>query len=355
MSAQRQTGREPSPLIGAAAFVVIVAGMRAAESLIVPLLLSVFLAVVSAPPVFWLERRGMPKLPAMLGVLTGFGLLGVALSALVNTSIRRFTADLPTYKAKLSEKTSGVASWLEEHGIPLPRDLLAEAVDPGKTMQLVADMFQSLGGVLGNAFLIFLMVTFILLEAHSFKGKLLAVAADPESALERFRRIGDNLNRYLAIKTLASLGTGAVIAVWLAVLGVDFPLLWGVLAALLNFVPNIGSVIAAVPALLFAFVQIDLGTALLGAAGYVAVNVLVGNVVEPRFMGRGLGLSTLVVFASLVFWGWVLGLVGMFLSVPLTMTAKIVLESDERTRWLALLLGPEDATPTDGAAADATD
>jgi len=345
MSTEPRTTPRASLLISVAAFVVVVAGMRAAESLIVPFLLAVFVAVVAAPPVFWLERRGLPKLVAMLSVLGALGALVVAVSALVNTSIRRFTADLPRYKARLAEQTSGITDWLQGHGVPLPKDLLTDALDPGATMQLVADLFNGLGGVLGNAFLIFLMVIFILLEAHSFKGKVLAVATDPEEALARFQSISDKLNRYLAIKTLASIATGAVVTLWLAILGVDFPLLWGVLATLLNFVPNIGSVIAAVPAVIFAFIQIDLGTALAAAAGYAAVNVVVGNVVEPRFMGRGLGLSTLVVFASLVFWGWVLGLVGMFLSVPLTMTAKIALEGHDRTRWIALLLGPEDQPP----------
>ena len=118
-------------------------------------------------------------------------------------------------------------------------------------------------------------------------------------------------------------------------------MLWGTLAFLLNYVPNIGSIIAAIPALLLALVQLGPGAVLWSAIGYLVVNNLVGNVIEPRFMGRGLGLSTLVVFLSLVFWGWVLGPVGMFLSVPLTMTLKIALDSSEETRWIAILLGPE--------------
>ena len=164
----------------------------------------------------------------------------------------------------------------------------------------------------------------------------------------------ENVKRYLVIKTVASLGTGVAIGLWFAMLGVDYPMLWGLLAFLLNYVPNIGSIIAAVPAVLFAAVQLGPGAALWSAAGYLAVNILVGSIVEPRFMGRGLGLSALVVLLSLVFWGWVLGPVGMFLSVPLTMMIKIALDSRPDTHWIAVLLGPE-GTAADELAARASE
>ena len=129
------------------------------------------------------------------------------------------------------------------------------------------------------------------------------------------------------------------------VLGVDFPVLWAMLAFLLNYVPNIGSFIAAVPAVLLASVQLGLTEALVLSAGYFAVNTLIGSGIEPRFLGRGLGLSTLVVWLSLVFWGWALGPVGMLLSVPLTVTLRIALENKPETHWIAVLLGPRDDVP----------
>jgi len=328
-----------------AAFVVVVAGMRAAEPVVVPFLLSMFMAIVAGPPVFWLERRGLPRLLAMLTVLAALAGVGLAISALVGSSIRKFTRELPIYKSRLKEETQGFIDWLHGHGLPVSQEELSQYLDPGAAIQLAADVFNGFGGVLANAFLIFITVVFIIFEAHSFPNKLRAVVRDPERSLARFESFSENLKRYLAIKSLASLGTGATVATWLAVLGVDYPLLWGLLAFLLNYVPNIGSVIAAVPAVLLAFVQLGPAIAAWAAAGYVLVNVVVGNVIEPRYMGRGLGLSTLVVFISLVFWGWVLGPVGMFLSVPLTMTAKIALNSADGTRWAAVLLGSEDAPP----------
>jgi len=140
------------------------------------------------------------------------------------------------------------------------------------------------------------------------------------------------------IKSLTSLITGVVVTAWLFFLGVDFAVLWGSIAFFMNFVPFVGSIIAAVPVVFLAFLDAGVQDALLVAAGFLAINLVVGNLIEPRFMGRGLGLSTLVVFLSLLFWGWVFGPVGMFLSVPLTMLVKIALESDPRSRWIAILL-----------------
>jgi predicted PurR-regulated permease PerM len=149
------------------------------------------------------------------------------------------------------------------------------------------------------------------------------------------------MKRYVVIQTGVSLVTGILIGSWLAILGVDFPVLWGLMAFLLNFIPNLGSIIAAIPAILLTLVQLGMGHAALAAAGYVVISFMIGNVVQPRLMGRGLGLSTLVVFLSLLFWGSLLGLVGMVLSVPITMAFKIAFESNESTRWIAVLLGPE--------------
>ena len=327
-------------LMAAAALVVVVAGMRAGQSIIVPFLLSVFLAVISAPPLLWLEERRLPRPLAMLVVIAGIIAFALGLTALAGPSVSAFTRDIPVYQAKLDARIDHLFAWLAARGLTLTRETVLGHADPGAVIRLAGDLFNSFGSLFANAFLIFLGVVLILFEATSLSSKLHAIAGDPERSLTRFRHFTGNLRRYLAIKTLASLGTGLGVALWLGLLGVDHPILWGLLAFFLNYVPNIGSIIAAVPALLLALVQLGPATAGAAAAGYLVVNVLIGNVVEPRFMGRGLGLSTLVVFLSLVFWGWVLGPVGMFLSVPLTMTAKIACESRADTRWIAILLGP---------------
>jgi AI-2 transport protein TqsA len=198
-----------------------------------------------------------------------------------------------------------------------------------------------LSSVLSNIVLILLTVTFILLEASSFPVKLRAVLGDSQVAFPQFSTFVDSMKRYMVIQTVISLAAGILIGIWLAILGVDFPVLWGLLAFLLNYIPNLGSIIAAIPAVLLALIQLGLGRAALATAGYIVIYFMLGNIVQPRLMGRGLGLSTLVVFLSLIFWGSLLGLVGMVLSIPITMTLKIAFESNASTRWIAVLLGPE--------------
>jgi len=325
--------------------VVLVAGMRSLDALLVPFLLAIFCAVVCAPGLFWLMRRGVPKALAVLLVVAGLVVALLAFSTLLGSSIDGFYKALPEYQERLRQEAAGAVAWLQAHGIEISEASVREYVDPGAVMRLAARMLTGLGGVLTNSFLILITMIFILLEASTFTVKLQQAFGDVQETLQQFQRFTDGVKRYMLIKAMVSFGTGLAVAVWLALLGIDFPLLWGLLAFALNFVPNIGSIIAAMPAILIAYLQLGTGRALLVTAGYLAVNLLAGNVIEPRYMGKGVGLSTLVVFLSLVFWGWVFGPVGMVLSVPLTMTVKLALEANEGGRWLAVLLGPEPAEP----------
>ena len=346
--------RSTNALLIAAAFVVIVAGVKAAEAIMVPFLLAAFIATTAATPVFWLHRRRVPFGLAIAAVALALivGLVGVG--ALVAESARAFLAQMPFYQERLLELAGGAIDMARSLGIDLSGAPVLETFDPAAVFAMAGNTLLGFGSVLSNGFLILLTVIFMLAEASSFPRKLRDVLSDPDD-LPYFERVADNVNRYFAIKTTISVGTGVTVGVFLALVGVDFPVLWGLLAFMLNYVPTIGSFIAALPPVLLALVQLGPTHAAVAAAGYVVVNVLLGSVVEPRFMGRGLGLSTLVVFLSLVFWGWMLGPVGMLLSVPLTMTAKIALEANPQTAWAAHLLGPADeiAAPVDPVAADA--
>jgi len=328
-------------LLMAAALVILIAGIRVAQPILVPFLLSLFIAIISGPPLSWLHRKGVPRALALLIVVAAVIVIGLILAVLVGNSIDDFSRSLPVYQARLKEQMTVLLAWLGGLGINVPEGSLQEAFNPGAAMKMVARLLTGLGSVLTNAFLILLTVIFILFEASGFSAKLRATVADPDRSFETIDKFLSTIQRYMAIKTVVSLATGIAITVWLVILGVDYPLLWGLLAFLLNYVPNIGSLLAAVPAVLLALLQLGVGPALLAALGYLVVNIVIGTVIEPRFMGRGLGLSTLIVFLSLVFWGWVLGPVGMLLSVPLTMTVKIALDSSEDTRWIAVLMGPE--------------
>jgi len=333
--------RAGSLLVSIAAFVIVVAGMREAQSLLVPFLLSVFIAIIVTPALLYLQERRIPTPVAILLIVLVIAGAGMLLGTLVGKSADDFSAQLPLYQEKFRALGHSALAWLDQQGISVSEQLFGNLLDPSRAMALAAQGLSSLSGLLANTFLILLTVVFILFEAAGLPAKLQLILNDPDKSLAHFQRFLDDIKRYMAIKTATSLLTGLAIFIWLWVLGVDFPLLWGVVAFFLNYVPNIGSLIAAIPPILLAMVQLGTGSALWTMAGYLLINNLVGNVIEPRFMGRGLGLSTLVVFLSLVFWGWALGLIGMFLSVPLTMTLKIALDSREETRWLAILLGPE--------------
>ncbi|MEE8119755.1 MAG: AI-2E family transporter [Gammaproteobacteria bacterium] len=332
-----------------AATVVVIAGMKASQSLLVPFLLAGFIAVISASPLLWLERKGVPAPLAVLIVIFGILLIGVIVGGLVSNAVADFSRNLPAYEQSLKQQTSGLVDWLTAQGVEASRVDLESIFAPAAAMQLVGRMLNSLGAVLTNGFLILLTVVFMLLEATRFPNKLRAMIGGEDASLERFSTFVENVQQYIALKTWISLATGVLVTLATWLIGVDYPLLWGLVAFAFNYVPNIGSIIAGVPAVLLAFIQLGPWAAAITTAAYVVINVLMGSIIEPRYVGKELGLSTLIVFVSLVFWGWVLGPVGMLLSVPLTITAKIALDSQESTRWLAILLGPEihDSPPAD--------
>ncbi len=332
-------------LIVCAAIVVIIAGMRAAAPLLVPFLLALFIAIIIAQPLNWLRQRGVHNVLALLAVVSGSLVFVLLLALLVGSSVDDFMRNLPRYQERLHDSGLAVLQWMERQGIVLPADFSSNFFDPAGAMKMVTGIISGMGSILTNGFLILITVIFLLMEGASLPDKWRVAFREPEASLQRLRVIMDKINHYMGIKALTSLATGVLVAAWLWMLGVDYPLLWGTLAFLLNFVPNIGSIIAAVPAVLLALVQLGVGSSLLVILGYVVVNVVVGTILEPRYMGQGLGLSTLVVFLSLVFWGWVLGPVGMLLSVPLTIAVKIALDSHEDTRWISIMLGPRVVPP----------
>ena len=325
-------------MLVAAAFVILVAGMKAAQPLLVPFLLALFIAVMATPPLFYLTSKGLPNWLALSIVVAGIILSGILLGWLIGGSLDDFKANLPKYQDRLAEQSHGLFLWLQTTGVRLNEDTLLGYVNPGKAMSLAGTLLSGLGNVLTQALFILITVIFILVEASVFQQKIRAFSSDPESSIARIREITRSIKRYMSIKTSTSLLTGVLVSCCLWLLGVDYPVLWGLIAFLFNYVPNIGSIIAAIPAVLLALIQLGYWAAFWTGLAYLLINTLVGNVIEPRFMGRGLGLSPLIVFISLVFWGWILGPVGMFLSIPLTMTLKIALDSNQETRRFALLL-----------------
>jgi len=333
-------GRSEHVLFIAACIVVIVAGLKLAAPLFVPILLSAFVAIICLPPLYFLLNKGLNVTAAVFIITGSLILLSLLVSLFAGTAIADFSQNLPFYQNRIHNQTVQLFAWLAGMGIEIPAGSLIDNFDPSSVMKFVGTLLSSLGNALANAFLLLLIVIFILFEAVAMPHKW--VAMDQHAPNTRaFKQFVKAVHSYLVIKSLVSVATGIFITIWLTVLGVDYPVLWGLLAFLFNFVPNIGSIIAAVPAVMLATVQLGLDNAAYTALGYFMVNLVMGNVIEPRYMGKGVGLSTLVVFLSLVIWGWILGPVGMLLSVPLTMIVKLACEANPKTRWIAVLLGPD--------------
>jgi predicted PurR-regulated permease PerM len=243
------------------------------------------------------------------------------------------------YESTLTDIGNSFTQFLKDKGLNVPDDLLSGIIQPAKVLALTASAVNGVLGMMGRTFLIFLIVLFILMEIGSFSVKVKAIRYGSGRSDGYFSDIARNIRQYLWIKTIVSVSVGVLIYFALLIMGLDYPLLWALIAILMNYIPNIGSVIATVPVVLFALVQLGLGGAIWTLVLNMVIHNLVGNFIEPKIMGKGLGLSTLVVFISLMFWGFMFGTVGMILSVPITMTIKIILEQDEKTRWAALLLG----------------
>ena len=325
-------------LVATACLIVILAGLKLATVIVTPLLLAVFIATLVAAPVGWLVAKRVPAPLAISLTLIVLILLVITLGAIVVESAQQLYAKQPEYVAKLNLMLESWEPTLIQLGLPTTIKL-EEILNAATIWSLASQTLTGVGNLISNSFLILLVFVLILIESSALTKKMRNLLNATESDRTWLDSFATNIHHYIVIKTIHSLGTGLLIALGTWLLGVDFPILWGLLAFILNYIPNIGSIIAALPAVLVALVQLGLGSAL-GVIGlFVAVNVLVGSFIEPRFMGERLGLSTLVVFLSLIFWGYMFGTVGMLLSVPITMTIKIAAEANPSTRWLSDLLG----------------
>jgi len=338
-------------LLTLAALVIIVAGLRQADTLLPPFLVAVLMSVLVAPVVLWLEERRVPApLAVTIALVFVFAAL-VGFGALLTTAFAGYEEALPGYRSAMAERTTSGLAWAREHGVEIESSQIAAILHPERFLELSMNFLGGLVGAASNTALVLLTMMFVLLEATTFPKKIRIAIDDPGDDLGQWKSMLLEIQRYLAIKTIVSLITGATATLLLWALGVDFPLLWGMVAFLLNYIPTVGSIIASIPAVITAVIQPDLGigVAALVGFGYVVINTVFGSIIEPQLMGRRLGLSPLVVFVSLAFWLWVWGPMGGLLSVPLTIVVRLVLERSEELHWVSVLLGsssePEVAPP----------
>ena len=339
------TSRVTSTAVTIAAMVIVVAGMKLAQPLLAPLLLAALITATAAPIAAWLSARGLPA-----GVGAGVALLvGLAFLALFGVLIHHSANEAQTlflaYWARAQDSATDVAARLTRLGFHASRDSLLSVLDPGRLMGLLGSTVGALADTMSHVVLMPLLVFFALAEIAGFGDKMRCILPASSKGMQRFDAAVREVQKYLVVKTATSLIAAAAIGIWLMLFKIDFAVLLAVLVFLLHFIPNLGSLIATVPGVVVALLQYGPGTAIAVGAGYLVVNGVVGNVLEPKVMGRTLGLSPLVVLLAMVFWGWLWGPIGALLSVPLTMIAKIAFENTSELRWISVLLGPTQHCP----------
>ncbi|EAR10165.1 AI-2E family transporter [Reinekea blandensis] len=323
-------------LIVIASIFIIIAGLKVAQPIVMPVLVAFFLAALTSPAVNLLVRFRMPlgiAITVVVVLLIGFF---YALGRVLGNSTEQFLDRLPDYQHQLElwlVQLKDKVPWLIED----IEQRIAEFQPTDSAIAIVGRLFSGVGSVLTAIVLIVFTLIFTLLESRNASEKL-RIAFGDDKTIGYIKRFSKMVQRYLLVKSLISLATGILVAILLIFLGVDYPILWGTFAFLMNFIPNVGSLLAAIPPMILAGLQLGLPGFLITTGGFVAINMIIGNLIEPRLMGKTLDISPLIVFLSLVIWGWILGPIGMLLSIPLTVVIKIALEVYPGTRWIAELI-----------------
>ncbi|WP_456479498.1 AI-2E family transporter [Nautilia sp.] len=313
-----------------AAAIITIIGLKFLSPFLIYLILSLFLTMLVYPLVTFLEKRGIPLIVgyifSALLVVLGFGIMFMV----INSSLKEFLQNASFYQEKFLGLIGEINGFLKNYGLKIDSDILSG----GEMIVLAKTFLAKAGNVLKGFLIVFIGVSFMIFEARNFNKKLSLVFANKQM----FETFFKNTQKYFIIKTFTSFLTGFLVTLMLLYFKVPYAWLLGILAFIFNFIPVVGSIIAAIPGVLIAFVTYDVSVFIYVSIGYLIINNVVSNVLEPKLMGEGLGLSPAVVFFSLLLWGWVFGVVGTFLAVPLTMTLKLALMSNEKTKWLGILL-----------------
>jgi AI-2 transport protein TqsA len=329
-----------------AALVVVFVGMRLAAPILNPIFFAVVLALLFSPIYAWLRRRGVPTPLALVIMLVGLTVLFLGIGGILGVSIARFSGEIGSYTGKLNGQLDNIQSLTKSLGIS--KADLHKALSPSALTGAIGAILSGVADFLSNLFLILIIVLFLLAEGPAMMNRLRASTATDHPQVERLAVFGQSVIRQLGLRAIVNLVTAAGVMILLLVLRVDFPLMWGVLAFFLSFIPWIGLPLAVAPAVVLALAEHGLTTALLVIAGVIVINILAENALSPMLMGRGLSISPTVLFLGFIFWAWLLGGPGAFLAAPLTIFLILMLETFPETRWLANVMGmgaPEPDAP----------
>jgi AI-2 transport protein TqsA len=346
------TLRQPSFLrvmLFLAATVVVLVGIHVAAPILNPIFFALVLTLLFSPVYSWLKRRGLPTPLALIVMLVGLTVLFLALFSVLSVSITRFGERVGFYVTQLDVELDKLDALLERLG--LSKVDLQEVVKPSALADALSVVLSGIAGFLSDLFLILMITLFLLGEGPAMMNRLRASVHEDNAQVARLTTVGQSVVRQFGLRAIVNLVTGAGVTVLLLVLGVDFPLLWGILTFFLSFVPYVGLVLAVAPAVVLALAEFGVDRALLVAAGVTVINVLAENLLSPMMMGRGLNLSPTVVFLSFILWAWLLGGPGAFLAVPITLFVAVMFDTFPETRWLASIIGVSGANTgtADGA------
>ena len=342
--------RQPSFLrvmLGLAATVVVFVGMRLAAPILDPILFAVVLALLFSPIYAWLRRHRIPTPLALVIMLVGLTLLFLAIAGIVGVSIARFSGDIASYTGKLNDQLDNIQSLTK--GLGVSKADLQKALSPSALTGAIGSVLSGVADFLSNLFLILIIVLFLLAEGPDMMNRLRTSAGRDRPQVVRLTVFGQNVVRQLGLRAIVNLVTGAGVVILLLILRVDFPLMWGILAFFLSFIPWIGLPLAVAPAVVLALAEHGVTSALLVIAGVIVINILAENALSPMLMGRGLSISPTILFIGFIFWAWLLGGPGAFLAAPLTIFLILMLETFPETRWLAAVMGMGGPDPEEQA------
>jgi len=314
-------------------------------AILLPLVVAFFLSMLFSPLVGALRRRKVPEAVSILLVLLLVFATLLIFSWIFYSSARSFTAAIPRYQARvatmqaaLTHRVSTSFPWLAEQIRGMQWD---KAVDVSAVTGFLASSVGSFVVIIDEIVLIVLYLVFLLMGSESFPQKLKKALAE-----ERAERLGSvmhniehQVRKYLVTKTVLNLITATSVTILLWLCGVDFPLVWGFLTFLAHFIPQLGAILSVGLPAVFMLIQFEsAGWALFVAALSGVIQFTMGNVVEARVMGTSLDMSPLLVLLSLIFWGWLWGVWGMVLAVPITSMIKIICENVQPLRPIAILM-----------------
>jgi predicted PurR-regulated permease PerM len=312
--------------------------MRYAADLLAPFLISIALSIVLSPVLRYLQKKHIPKIASLILLIILSAIPIIVLGGYIGSEVHEFSSNINTLKAEFESTLGKFILYLQNMGIAVNESDIKAIMQTSSVSEIIKNLASQASTQFSNVFLILFTVAFMLMESQYMHRKMVYIFSKSNISLEDGMQIIDKINTYFIIKVKTSLVTAlwAFIVLWYY--DIPYFYMWASLAFFLNFIPVVGSIIAAVPAILFAMVDQGVATAVWVSLWYITINMVVGNILEPRIMGKGLGLSAMVIFLSMTLWGWVMGPTGMILSVPLTMAMQFLFAQYEETEWMALIL-----------------